>query len=66
MNLAAQQLVGSHNFATFGQPPQGNNFVRELYQADWTRSDEMLTFRIEANAFVPHGAQHCGQLEAGR
>lgn len=52
MNLAAQQLVGSHNFATFGQPPQGNNFVRELYQADWTRSDEMLTFRIEANAFL--------------
>lgn len=52
MNLAAQQLLGRHNFATFGQPPQGNNFVREVYMANWTRSDEMLTFRIEANAFL--------------
>lgn len=52
MNLAAQQLLGRHNFATFGQPPQGNNFVREIYMANWTRSDEMLTFRIEANAFL--------------
>jgi tRNA pseudouridine38-40 synthase len=52
MNLAAQVLSGSHNFATFGQPPQGNNFVREVYEASWLRSDEMLTFRIEANAFL--------------
>lgn len=52
MNQAAQQLLGVHNFATFGQPPQGNNFVRELFVAEWTHAEDDLTFRIEANAFL--------------
>ena len=52
MNQAAKYLLGVHNFATFGQPPQGSNFVRELFMAEWTRSDCDLTFRIEANAFL--------------
>lgn len=52
MNQAAKTLLGVHNFATFGQPPQGSNFVRELFVAEWTRSDCDLTFRIEANAFL--------------
>jgi len=52
MNQAAQVLLGVHNFATFGQPPQGNNFVRELFTAEWTRSGNDLQFRIEANAFL--------------
>ncbi|MCP4420500.1 MAG: tRNA pseudouridine(38-40) synthase TruA [Chloroflexi bacterium] len=52
MNRAADFLLGVRNFATFGQPPQGNNFVRELFAANWTRSEADLTFRIEANAFL--------------
>jgi tRNA pseudouridine38-40 synthase len=52
MNQAAALLLGVHNFATFGQPPQGNNYVRELFVAHWTRSEDDLTFRIEANAFL--------------
>lgn len=52
MNHAASSLLGAHNFATFGQPPQGNNFIRELFVAHWTRSGYDLTFRIEANAFL--------------
>lgn len=52
MNQAAHVLLGVHNFATFGQPPQGNNFVRELFMAEWTRSGTDLQFRIEANAFL--------------
>lgn len=52
MNQAAKSLLGTHNFATFGQPPQGNNFVRELFVAEWLRSAQDLTFRIEANAFL--------------
>jgi tRNA pseudouridine38-40 synthase len=52
MNRAAHFLVGVHNFATFGQPPQGNNTVRELFVAEWTRSGNELCFRIEANAFL--------------
>ena len=52
MNQAAKSLLGTHNFATFGQPPQGDNFVRELFVAEWMRSNHDLTFRIEANAFL--------------
>ena len=52
MNQAAKSLIGVHDFATFGQPPQGNNFVRELFAAQWSRSEHDLTFRIEANAFL--------------
>lgn len=52
MNQAASALLGVHNFATFGQPPQGNNFVRDLFVAEWKRTNTTLTFRIEANAFL--------------
>lgn len=52
MNQAAKSLVGTHNFATFGQPPQGNNYVRELFVAEWARSEHDVIFRIEANAFL--------------
>lgn len=52
MNQAASCLLGTHNFATFGQPPQGNNFMRELFVAKWLRSGDELIFRIEANAFL--------------
>lgn len=52
MNQAAQFLLGVHNFATFGQPPQGDNTVRELFVANWTRSGNDLQFCIEANAFL--------------
>ena len=52
MNQAAQSLLGTHDFATFGQPPQGSNTVRELFVARWTRSGNDLQFRIEANAFL--------------
>ncbi len=52
MNQAVRALLGVQDFATFGQPPQGNNSVRELFAAHWTRSGHDLTFRIEANAFL--------------
>ncbi|GJM40600.1 MAG: tRNA pseudouridine synthase A [Ardenticatenaceae bacterium] len=52
MNQAAAVMLGVHNFATFGQPPQGNNFVRELFVAKWMRNEHDLIFRIEANAFL--------------
>ena len=52
MNLAAQHLVGEHDFATFGTPPQGDSTIRELFMADWRREDGLLIFTIEANAFL--------------
>lgn len=52
MNTAAQHLVGIHDFATFGTPPQGDKTVRELFSARWRREDALLTFEIAANAFL--------------
>ncbi|RMH01081.1 MAG: tRNA pseudouridine(38-40) synthase TruA [Chloroflexi bacterium] len=52
MNEAAACLIGVHDFATFGQPPQGENSVREVFVAEWRREGEMLVFFIEANAFL--------------
>lgn len=52
MNQAAAHLVGKHDFATFGTPPQGNNTVRDLFRAEWSRDGEFLYFDIEATAFL--------------
>lgn len=52
MNAAAAALTGEHNFATFGQPPKGENCVRQLFAAHWERRGEYLVFFIEANAFL--------------
>lgn len=52
MNQAAEAIVGRHDFATFGQPPQGDNTVREVLVARWRRDEDELTFEIEANAFL--------------
>jgi len=61
---AAGLLVGTHDLAAFGQPPQGENTVRSIYRAQWVRSPDvlasadegqalpMLSFSIEANAFL--------------
>jgi tRNA pseudouridine38-40 synthase len=52
MNEAAALLTGVHDFATFGLPPQGNNSVRELFEAKWQRCNGFLMFAVEANAFL--------------
>ena len=52
MNQAASYLLGQHDFGTFGQPPVGENRVRELFRAEWKRDKDLLVFHIEANAFL--------------
>lgn len=52
MNEAAARLVGVHDFATFGQPPQGESTVRQLFRAEWRRRAPLLIFGIEGNAFL--------------
>lgn len=53
MRQASQLLVGSHDFASFGKPPQGSNTVRQIIEADWQLiGDGHLIFRITANAFL--------------
>jgi tRNA pseudouridine38-40 synthase len=54
MAQASQCLVGTHDFATFGRPPQGDNTVRSVFRAEWTWQGDrsLLTFDIEADAFL--------------
>jgi len=52
MQQAAQALVGEYDFATFGQPPQGQVTVRRVLMAEWDGELPHLTFDIEANAFL--------------
>ncbi|MBN1579297.1 MAG: tRNA pseudouridine(38-40) synthase TruA [Anaerolineae bacterium] len=52
MKKAAQLLVGEHDFATFGQPPQGTSTIRRVIRTAWTGEENTLYFDIEANAFL--------------
>ncbi len=65
MQAAAAELVGTHNFATFGRPPQGENTIRTVFAADWhidssdlppvgLQDERRLVFTITANAFLQH------------
>jgi tRNA pseudouridine38-40 synthase len=52
MAEASRMLVGEHDFATFGQPPQGENTVRTVHRAEWSFEPGWLYFDIEANGFL--------------
>ncbi len=62
MNAAAQQLVGWHDFATFGVDPEmgpgAGNTQRQVLRAEWQRMPDpnadgsVYRFDIEANAFL--------------
>lgn len=54
MQAAAAYLPGEHDFASFGQPPQGENTIRQVFAARWTQHDDTLYFDIRANAFLRH------------
>lgn len=53
MQQAADMLLGRHDFAAFGKPPQGENTVRTVFQSQWTH-ETLWTYRIEADAFLQH------------
>lgn len=52
MNQAAQKLIGVHDFATFGQPTQGDSTTRQVFRAEWQLQDSFLVFEVVANAFL--------------
>jgi len=53
MQQAADMLLGRHDFAAFGKPPQGENTVRTVFQSQWTH-ETLWMYRIEADAFLQH------------
>ncbi len=58
LQRAADLLVGEHDFGAFGQPPQGDNTVREIMQSAWTQEalpmGRLLRYRVAGNAFLYH------------
>lgn len=58
MEQGAALLVGTHDFASFGNPPQGDNTVREVMVSRWTKHTEssglLLVYEVEATAFLHH------------
>lgn len=58
MQRAAESLIGSHDFATFGTPPQGESTLREVKRSEFAVTlgiqpgIELIRYTIEANAFL--------------
>ena len=46
MNQAAALLVGTHDFASFGQPTQGEVTIRNVYRANGQLAGQRLVFEI--------------------
>lgn len=58
MQALASEFIGEHDFATFGQPPQGEITVRTVYRSAWTvtptATGQLYVYEVEANAFLYH------------
>lgn len=52
MRRGGEHLVGEHDFAAFGSPPQGENTRRHVYGLTWQAEGEEVAFEICANAFL--------------
>jgi tRNA pseudouridine38-40 synthase len=63
MQRGVDYLIGEHDFATFGQPPQGESTIRNLFVAEWQvvqstlaplshYPGRCLVFTVCANAFL--------------
>lgn len=52
MAMAAEVLIGEHDFATFGQPPQGTNTIRHVFAIAVYPSGDEIRVSITANAFL--------------
>ena len=54
MGEAMQCLVGTHDFASFGQPTQGDSTVRNTVHASCAREGNRIYIDLIANAFLRH------------
>lgn len=52
MHQAAQVLVGSHDFSSFGRVPQGGSPMRDLRSIGVARDGDLVTVQVTANAFI--------------
>jgi tRNA pseudouridine38-40 synthase len=56
MHRACQALIGEHDFASFISrlEPYVKSTIKNVYQAEVSREEDLVTFRITANSFLPH------------
>lgn len=55
LQFAANELIGTHDFAAFGLPPKkGGNTIRTIFDANWSMNQEDFLFQVKANAFLYH------------
>lgn len=56
MRLGAELLTGEHDFSRFAGPLKDGrtNTVREMYTACVRKTENLITFQFEGNAFLPH------------
>jgi len=74
MREASRGLAGSHDFAAFGKPTQGESTVRQVIQTEWLVerppgiAGKLLIFEITANAFLYRMVRNIvgGLLRVGR
>jgi len=52
MQTAAGLLVGVHDFASFGQPTQGDSTVRAIFSAEWQRDGSRFCFDVVGSGFL--------------
>lgn len=52
MDRACAYLVGSHDFAAFGQPTRGSSTVRRVLDAHCWREGDLVAVEVEANGFL--------------
>ncbi|MDO8472284.1 MAG: tRNA pseudouridine(38-40) synthase TruA [Dehalococcoidia bacterium] len=54
MNQACQQLVGTHDFASFVTDYEKGSTKRTIHAALFERLDEMVIFHVTGNSFLAH------------
>ncbi|MEA2593319.1 MAG: tRNA pseudouridine38-40 synthase [Actinomycetota bacterium] len=52
MHEAAQALLGTHDFSSFGRVPEGATAVRNLLAISVQRTEDLVVIRVSANAFI--------------
>lgn len=58
MQKAAGLIIGEHDFAAFGNPPQGVNTIREVFQSAWQVEimpvGKLFIYEVVATAYLQH------------
>jgi tRNA pseudouridine38-40 synthase len=57
MGQALEYLVGTHDFASFGQPTQGESTLRDVLRVSCSREGNHIHVDLTANAFLRHMAR---------